>query len=238
VRVHPVSPVALGYSHPVEVQAPDGIEFAGSGQPRGSPSDYRFSRKAAREQGRLLCMERSSGARDTCPVDGVEGLRNELSNCRTVGEVFVWCARHARGEDAEQAVRDLMSAPPAPLNGMPHEDLVVERQAKSADGRLGDLEAVDADTARGLLAHVLQFDLAYGGELIDRDTAARLAHAVIEFLPAPVRWWTNGTIGLPGDGGVWNPLTDATFDTGVIGVHGTDCSLPGSWTRTSSHALK
>jgi hypothetical protein len=67
------------------------------------------------------------------------------------------------------------------------------------------------------LAHVLQFDLAYHAEVIDRNVAERLAGRVTKALPSPVRWWTNGSIGLPG-GGSWTGLTDATFDTGVIGV--------------------
>ena len=102
-------------------------------------------------------------------------LRSELRHGRMAGEVFVWCAPHERGDDAERAVRDLLAAPPPPLIGASHADWIFEREGRSVDGGLAHLDLVDAETARVLLAHVLQFDLAHRVEVVGADTAVRLS---------------------------------------------------------------
>jgi hypothetical protein len=151
-------------------------------------------------------------------VEEAEMLRQELRHGCVASEVFVWCAPHERGEDAEQAVRDLLAAPPPPLIGTSHADWIFEREGRSIDGGLAHLDHIDAEVARVLLARAIQFDLAYRVEVVDAATAARLASRVIAALPEPVRWWTNGTLALSDGDGSWTELTDATFDTGVIGV--------------------
>jgi hypothetical protein len=144
-------------------------------------------------------------------------LREELTRARTAGEVFVWSTPHAHGADAGAAVRDLLAAPPPPLIGTSHADFILEQGGQAVDGGLAHLKPIDTGMARRLLTNVIRFDLAYHAELTDAETASRLADRVVAELPEPARWWTNGTIGLP-EGDSWTGLTDATFDTGVIGV--------------------
>ena len=134
----------------------------------------------------------------------VDALRESMG-ARAGGKVFVWSVAHARGDDAEAAVEDLLQASPPPLE-------------VTSDTELEELEAVDTETVRRLLTHTLQFDLASHARVLDADQAARLAGNVIEALSGPVQWWTNGTLGLPGPRSTWTPLTPASFDTGVIGV--------------------
>jgi hypothetical protein len=141
-------------------------------------------------------------------------IREELE--RLDRGVFFWSARHDRGADLDQAVRDLLADPPAPLRSPRVYDWLFE-QRQSVDGGLAHLKPIDSGTARRLLAYVLRFDLAYGAEIVDAATAGRLADRVVDALCEPVRWWTNGDVGLP-DGGSWTGLTEATFDTGVIGA--------------------
>jgi hypothetical protein len=155
--------------------------------------------------------------RETTSVDQLAELREAMQE-RRAGRVVVWSAPHRRGEDVEQAVRDLLVDLPAPLHSPSRHDWLLEERGESADGGLAHLDPIDVATARRLLAHVLRFDLAYRTEIMDTEMAARLADRAIDALSAPARWWTNGSIGLPGDGGSWTGLTEATFDTGVIGA--------------------
>jgi hypothetical protein len=149
-------------------------------------------------------------------VDQLGELRKQIEE-RDAGEALVWSDPHGRGEDLEQAVRDLLADLPAPLHDTSRHDWILEQRGQSADGGLAHLEPISAATARRLLAHVLRFDLAYRAEVMDAETAATLADRVIDELGTPARWWTNGSIGLP-RGDAWTALTEATFDTGVIGA--------------------
>ena len=93
----------------------------------------------------------------------------------------------------------------------------------------GTYHVVPADEARAVLEAAIHQDLAYGCEIVPREVAARLARAFIDEWPvATTRFHTNGTHGLPrraGVGSVWQPATEATFDTGVlaIGVSSSAC---------------
>ena len=51
-----------------------------------------------------------------------------------------------------------------------------------------------------------------------RDPPAPLATKEVDVLPGSARWWTNGDVALRGHLATWTPLSEATFDTGVIGV--------------------
>ena len=132
------------------------------------------------------------------------GALQERLAARAAGEVLVWSAAHERGDDAEAAARDLLETSPPPLS-------------VTSDTELHELDAIDTGTAQRVVAHTLQFDLASDERLLEADAAARLAASVIEAFP-DARWWTNGTLGLPGRRSQWTPLTTAGYDTGVIGV--------------------
>jgi hypothetical protein len=134
----------------------------------------------------------------------VDALQERLA-ARAAGEALVWSAAHERGDDAEAAARDLLETSPPPLS-------------VTSDTELHELDAIDTRTARRVLAHTLAFALASDERLLEADTAARLADSVIDAFPDAARWWTNGTLGLPGPRSQWTPLTTAAYDTGVIGV--------------------
>jgi hypothetical protein len=94
------------------------------------------------------------------------------------------------------------------------------------------LTPIDRDTARRILEWTLRYCLAYGSEMMDADTAARLAQELISVLLEPVDWWTNVTPMEPTTRhdlrtaesirtkpfAEWRPVTDATFDAAIFGV--------------------
>jgi hypothetical protein len=73
-------------------------------------------------------------------------------------------------------------------------------------------EALEAAT------RVLHSDLVYDLPVMKRDLAKELARRFIECFEDGAAFVTNGTFALDRTGGGWSPLTDATFDSGVIGV--------------------
>jgi hypothetical protein len=77
---------------------------------------------------------------------------------------------------------------------------------------------IDREQARALLVAVQHRDLGYDQEVMERVVAEALADELVDLMPAPTRWWTNGDVALRRDRAVWTPLTTATFDTGVIGI--------------------
>jgi hypothetical protein len=88
---------------------------------------------------------------------------------------------------------------------------------------------IDAGEARMILQAVLSEDMAYGVEIINAATTARLAAAFLQaFDDEAARWFTNATwrvdehsvTGVPSLGG-WFPATSATFDSGVLVVTAT-----------------
>ena len=71
-----------------------------------------------------------------------------------------------------------------------------------------------------ILVSVLESDLAYNAQLMPRHTAEELASQFLALFPEPAVFATNGQF-LPSPDlairlSTWNPLTPATFDTGVI----------------------
>jgi hypothetical protein len=64
---------------------------------------------------------------------------------------------------------------------------------------------------------VLQCDLAYKVPLMTTEQAEDLARRFLNYFEEGATFVSNGTLAFP-EGGAWFPLTDATFDTGVVGV--------------------
>ncbi|WP_192311768.1 hypothetical protein [Pseudoxanthomonas sp. PXM02] len=82
---------------------------------------------------------------------------------------------------------------------------------------------IDAAEAQAVLVAVLSRDMAYGINLVPPDEAQALAAAFVgQFAKESAGYYTNGDYGKPkttsGVGPGWNPVTDATFDTGVLVV--------------------
>ena len=91
---------------------------------------------------------------------------------------------------------------------------------------------IDAESARRLARLVLNQDMAYNAEVIAAHRAAELADRFLaQFGSDGVRYYTNGTFHeargpkLTWSGASWDPVTAATFDTGVlvIGPRGAGC---------------
>jgi hypothetical protein len=82
---------------------------------------------------------------------------------------------------------------------------------------------IDAAEAQAVLVAVLSREMAYDSDLVPRDEAQVLAAAFVgQFAEESASYYTNGDYGkpktTPGVGPGWNPVTDATFDTGVLVV--------------------
>jgi hypothetical protein len=76
---------------------------------------------------------------------------------------------------------------------------------------------IDTETAQRLITLILSQDLAYDLEIIPIDQASDLSYRFLaEFRNEPVEYFTNGTFRLGLDHITWNPVTNATFDTGVL----------------------
>ncbi len=83
------------------------------------------------------------------------------------------------------------------------------------------LREVDESYAQGIVTQVLRRDLAYGTELMSDAEAQALAAGFLElFRDRAPRYFTNGDFhrwpGKRPSSPSWNPMTDATFDTGVL----------------------
>jgi len=81
---------------------------------------------------------------------------------------------------------------------------------------LASYEEIDSSAARRLAELVLSEDLAYNAEVMPAARAADLAGRFLaQFGTEGVRYYTNGTFH-EGRGASWDPVTAATFDTGVL----------------------
>ncbi len=89
---------------------------------------------------------------------------------------------------------------------------------------------IDAASARWLMELILNRDMAYNAEIMPADCAGELADKFLsQFRGQGTRFFTNGgfheTRGskLTWSDASWNPVTQATFDTGVL-ILGPQCS--------------
>lgn len=150
-------------------------------------------------------------------------LTIDLAQSRDAGEVLLWIGPRSPDVPAEEALRTLLRNPPGPLIAPSRHDSIKEDAGHPIDGGLGHLDEITAAAAGQVLRRVLNHDLAYDAEIMPEDLASDHARRVIDTLPEAARWWTNGDLGLRDrrSPAGWTPLSDATFDTGVIGVSDT-----------------
>jgi hypothetical protein len=88
---------------------------------------------------------------------------------------------------------------------------------------------VEAHEAARVVQHILHCDLAYDLEIMPEARAAELTIRFLELFSAPTRYFTNATFRRDAEvntGEVWRmmswePLSTATFDTGVVCVDAT-----------------
>jgi hypothetical protein len=90
----------------------------------------------------------------------------------------------------------------------------VETLALKAPDRWTDL---DAGQALDAATRILHLDLAYSGPVMKVELAKGLAARFLECCGRGAVFFTNGALALTGTG-AWSPLTDATFDAGIVGV--------------------
>jgi hypothetical protein len=76
---------------------------------------------------------------------------------------------------------------------------------------------LDARDALHAATRVLHLDLAYSAHVMTSDMAKSLAARFLECCGEGAAFLTNGSLALTGTG-AWSSLTDATFDTGIVGV--------------------
>ncbi|HZZ81118.1 MAG TPA: hypothetical protein VFE62_21630 [Gemmataceae bacterium] len=79
---------------------------------------------------------------------------------------------------------------------------------------------IDSAAARRLLERILHQDLAYDSEVMPIDEASDLAGRFMAYFETvDTLYYTNGTFHeLQRNGTSWNPVTEATFDTGVLAI--------------------
>jgi hypothetical protein len=83
---------------------------------------------------------------------------------------------------------------------------------------------ISREQAREVIAALIECDLAYHAPRRSKAAASSLASTFLAMFPgADARFFTNGELGLEhvaGRSGAWAPLTNATFDTGVVAIDG------------------
>ena len=97
---------------------------------------------------------------------------------------------------------------------------------------LSSYKEIDEETARRLVRLILHQDMAYHSDVMPAARAAELADRFLGQFAAGARFFTNGNFyeerkkisDSAWSGPSWNPVTEATFDTGLLvlatGWHG------------------
>ena len=137
------------------------------------------------------------------PVGGpaFEELERQITSLRTSGRVYLALVRATAPAGAAHAAASLF------VTG---HDLRAPRTWVD----------LDRASALAIATNVLHRDLAYGVPVMPMDRAGDLARRLIDLFDGPsTSFLSNGTLG-GRDRGSWDPLTDATFDTGVVCVAG------------------
>ena len=112
------------------------------------------------------------------------------------------------------------------------------RQIADALVRMGGLRPLGTkwrnltlENARAALERVLGRDLAYGAQTMSPETAHELSREFVSLFSGSSFFYTNGDFPPPdayregGWAGSWDPITRATFDTGVVAVDGDHAGL-------------
>jgi hypothetical protein len=133
-------------------------------------------------------------------AQALNDLRDEVLQHRTVGRVHV-------------EFRRLLDAPAASASAIA--SAFVKSLAWQAPEQWTSL---DASGALEVVTRTLALDLAYETPVMTIDQAQKLARRFVQCLGDGAVFLTNGMLALAGTARQWSPLTNATFDTGVVGV--------------------
>jgi hypothetical protein len=75
---------------------------------------------------------------------------------------------------------------------------------------------ITGSDAVALVASILHKDMAYSHPMMSEERAKELARQFLEQFGAEAKFYSNGWTGWETGSTSWNPVTDATFDTGVL----------------------
>jgi len=129
---------------------------------------------------------------------GLQHLRRDVTEHRNVGRVHVEFRR--------------------PSGAIPSEfhlaTAFIEKLALRPPPVWTRLATEDAQRAA---TRVLHRDLAYQAPVMAIEVAESLARRFVECCGEAAVFFTNGALALTGTG-AWSPITDATFDSGIVGL--------------------
>ncbi len=86
-------------------------------------------------------------------------------------------------------------------------------------------DELDVQGALEVATCALHVDLAYKMPVMTYDLAKGLARRFLACCCEGAVFMTNGSLAQPNKSGEWSPLTDATFDTGIIAISSRRVSL-------------
>jgi hypothetical protein len=129
----------------------------------------------------------------------LDQLRRDVVEHRSIGTVLVeFRRRHAPGESTDSVASAFVKA----------------LSLRSPDA----WTELDPRSALEVATRVLHTDLAYDTPMMTIELAEALAGRFVACCGEGASFVTNGSLAQRGTGGAWSPLTEATFDTGIIGV--------------------
>lgn len=103
----------------------------------------------------------------------------------------------------------------APAEGISaHLDAFVSALRFKAIG--AEWREITGEQARTFLRHILSQSLAYGSEVMPVEVADGFADRFLDTFSSDGRYFTNGILYKRVDAAWWTPISDATFDTGVL----------------------
>jgi hypothetical protein len=160
------------------------------------PGQRFFEERSPRRNYLRVCMAPAFTLDNEAALDG---LRRDVAEHRSAGRARVEFRR--------------LDAPMAPAHSVA--TAFVKALALTPPETWTDL---DRQGALEVLTRVLHADLAYDMPMMTIDMADALACRFLACCGDTAVFVTNGSLALAPTGGAWSPLTDATFDTGVIAV--------------------
>jgi hypothetical protein len=113
----------------------------------------------------------------------------------------------------------MVDVPPRASGGSAVNQVV---QAHGFQGLASEWIEISAADAQAIVATLLHRDLAHGAVLMPLAAASDLATPLFDAVPEPHAYFTNGDWVMNANGGDdatlhgWNPISDATFDSGVV----------------------
>ncbi len=110
------------------------------------------------------------------------------------------------------------------VGNWPSPEPAVAAGAKSVGLRAAPRREITREQAHELVAALIECDLAFHAPRGTKWEAESLASTFLGMFPSEeARFFTNGELGLEHiavKSGAWSPMTNATFDTGVVAVEG------------------